>query len=50
MRQYERFAYKCGCRTHQLTSVRHKRIVQRGYQYRCQYCHSFIESDRAANG
>ena len=50
MRQYTKYAYKCGCRTHQLTSVRHKRIVQRGYQYRCQYCQSFIESDLAANG
>ena len=50
VRQYAKFAYKCGCRTHQLTSVRHKRIVQRGYQYRCQYCHNFIESDLAANG
>lgn len=48
-RQYAKFAYKCPCRTHQLTGVRHKRIVQRGYQYRCQYCHNFIESDRAVN-
>ncbi len=49
-REYEKFAYKCACRTHQLTSVRHKRIVHRGFQYRCQYCKDFIESDRAANG
>lgn len=50
MRQYAKFAYKCICRTHQLSSVRHKRIVQRGAQYRCQSCHTYIESDRAASG
>ena len=48
-RSYERFAYSCGCRTHHITSVLHRRIVQRGYQYRCQYCHNIIQSVQAAN-
>ncbi len=48
VRQYTKHPYRCGCRTHQLSSVRHKRILQQGYKYRCQYCHSVIESDRRA--
>lgn len=26
-RQYQRFAYNCGCRTHQLTIIRHRKIM-----------------------
>ncbi|MDC3263709.1 SprT-like domain-containing protein [Porticoccaceae bacterium] len=47
VRQYTQFAYKCGCRTHQLTSLRHKKILQRRAQYRCQYCHGFLVADIA---
>lgn len=49
VRQYAKFNYRCGCRTHQLTSLRHKKIVQRRAQYRCQYCHDFIVADIAAS-
>jgi SprT protein len=49
VRQYAKFAYKCGCRTHQLTSLRHKKILQRRAQYCCQYCHGFLVADIAAS-
>jgi SprT protein len=38
-RQYQRFAYSCGCRTHQLTIMRHRKIVKRRAKYLCQFCH-----------
>lgn len=49
VRQYAKFNYRCACRTHQLTSLRHKKIVQRRAKYRCQYCHDFIVADLAAS-
>lgn len=39
-RQYQRFPYSCGCRTHQLTLVRHRKIVRGRARYLCQFCHS----------
>lgn len=38
-RQYQRFAYSCGCRIHQLTIMRHRKIVKHRAKYLCQYCH-----------
>jgi len=32
-----RFSYQCACRTHQLTSIRHHRIL-RGQRYQCRTC------------
>ena len=49
VRQYAQFTYRCACRTHQLTSVRHKKILMRRAQYRCQSCHDFIVADVAAS-
>ena len=49
VRQYTKFAYKCACRTHQLTSLRHKKILYKRAQYRCQYCHGFLVADIAAS-
>ena len=49
VRQYAQFTYRCACRTHQLTSVRHKKILLRRAQYRCQSCHDFIVADVAAS-
>ena len=49
VRQYAKFAYKCGCRTHKLTSLRHKKILKRRAQYRCQFCHGFLVADIAAS-
>ncbi|RZO19195.1 MAG: metallopeptidase (SprT family) [SAR92 clade bacterium] len=39
-RQYRRYSYQCDCRTHDLTSLRHRKIVEKGAIYRCQLCHS----------
>ncbi|NCA88240.1 MAG: hypothetical protein EOM92_04790 [Gammaproteobacteria bacterium] len=36
-RTLDRFPYRCGCRSHLLTSIRHHRI-QRGQRYLCRAC------------
>jgi len=36
-RRMRRFTYHCGCRSHELTSIRHNRI-QRGQRYYCKQC------------
>ena len=38
VKQYQRFAYQCGCRTHQLTIIRHRRMLTGTASYRCRYC------------
>lgn len=38
-RQYQRFTYCCGCRTHQLTILRHRKVLRGLAKYLCQYCH-----------
>lgn len=42
-RQYQRYAYNCDCRVHQLTLLRHKKIISRAASYRCQFCHSDLK-------
>ena len=37
VRRQQRYAYHCGCRQHELSSVRHRRAV-RGVDYRCVAC------------
>lgn len=37
VRTVRRFTYKCGCASHELTTVRHNKIL-RGYGYTCQNC------------
>ena len=44
-RHYKRYAYKCDCKTHQLTILRHRKIVERGASYRCQSCRSALQQD-----
>lgn len=36
-RRLRRYSYRCACRTHELTSIRHNRI-QSGQVYRCRTC------------
>lgn len=36
-RHLNHYPYRCACRTHQLTSIRHNR-AQRGQSYRCRRC------------
>lgn len=40
-RPQPRYAYACDCRGHQITAIRHNRIL-RGAQYRCMYCRGII--------
>jgi len=41
-RQYQRFAYSCGCRTHQLTIMRHRKILKGRAKYLCQFCNGAL--------
>ena len=36
-------AYKCGCRTHNLTSIRHNRVVRGQQTYFCRSCRTKLE-------
>ncbi|MBL1141548.1 MAG: metallopeptidase (SprT family) [Proteobacteria bacterium] len=42
-RTYRRFEYYCSCRTHELTRIRHNRILK-GVRYHCRYCHEELAS------
>jgi SprT protein len=37
-RSLQRFAYSCGCRTHQISSIRHNRVRNHGIIYLCRFC------------
>ncbi len=43
-RKMRRFNYKCQCRSHQLTTIRHNR-VRRGQSYICRHCSSPLIHD-----
>ena len=43
-KQLKRFAYKCNCRIHELTSIRHNRIVRGTANYSCQKCGADLEA------
>jgi SprT protein len=36
-KHYQRFDYSCSCRTHELTRIRHNRVLK-GVRYHCRYC------------
>jgi SprT protein len=36
------FTYRCDCREHQLSSIRHNKIRKRRYQYYCNYCKQLL--------
>jgi SprT protein len=38
VKKYQRFAYSCGCKIHQLTLIRHRRLVAGKADYRCRSC------------
>jgi SprT protein len=38
VRRQKRFRYFCGCREHQLSSVRHHRVLRRRATYHCRQC------------
>ncbi len=37
IKQYQRYAYTCPCRTHELTKIRHNRVLK-GVRYNCRRC------------
>ena len=41
-RQLRQFDYRCGCRSHQLSSIRHNRVT-RGQVYLCRQCGQSLE-------
>jgi len=40
-RRYRRFGYRCICRRHELTSIRHHRVL-RGARYYCRVCKQLL--------
>jgi len=38
VKKYQRFAYSCGCKIHQLTLIRHRRLEAGKTDYRCRSC------------
>ena len=50
VQQYQRFTYYCACRTHELTIVRHRKIMSGRAKYLCQYCRGpLLRSDLDAS-
>ena len=45
VRRQRRFSYRCACREHQLSCVRHNKIQRRQVRYLCQSCGSVIRFD-----
>lgn len=41
-RKLKRFTYKCPCRAHELTSIRHNRILRGVNRYACPSCHQVL--------
>ena len=40
------FSYRCDCREHQLTSIRHNRIKKRRCRYYCSYCKQILQFEK----
>lgn len=38
VRQYQKFSYHCSCQTHQLSTIRHNRLLRGDAQYHCKKC------------
>ncbi|UOD35322.1 SprT-like domain-containing protein [Deferribacteraceae bacterium V6Fe1] len=43
VRQFQRYKYKCRCGIHNITSVRHKRIITKKAKYSCKRCGGLLE-------
>ena len=44
VKQYQRIAYVCGCKTHQLSLIRHRRVLSGKAEYRCKECHQLLKA------
>jgi len=47
VRRQRRFDYRCACRTHELTTCRHRRVQRGDARYHCRYCGQPLVMDRA---
>lgn len=47
-RRIKRFAYRCDCQLHQLTSIRHRRVLA-GQRYLCRHCGQALRPGIAAS-
>jgi SprT protein len=43
LKQQNYFTYRCACREHQLSSIRHNRITRYHYQYLCNHCKQVLK-------
>jgi SprT protein len=43
IRKMKRFTYKCGCMTHELTAIRHNKILKGTSKYCCSRCKQKLE-------
>ena len=44
VKQYQRFAYSCGCKIHQLTLIRQRRLLAGRADYRCRNCQGQLQA------
>ena len=40
VRRQRRFRYQCRCREHQVSTLRHNRVIRGQARYRCRYCNT----------
>ncbi len=45
LKKQTRFSYQCGCKEHQLSTIRHNKINYQGYRYYCKYCKQILLPD-----
>ena len=43
-KQYQRFSYSCGCKIHQLSLIRHRRVQSGQAEYRCKDCRQLLKA------
>ena len=44
VKKYQRFAYSCSCKIHQLTIIRHRRLKSGKADYRCRSCRGELKA------
>jgi len=44
VKQYQRIDYSCGCKTHQLSLIRHRRLLSGQAEYRCRDCKQLLKA------
>ena len=42
LKKLSAYTYRCACREHQLSSIRHNKIIKRRYKYYCNYCKQML--------